>query len=407
MTAAPQPYTHLAQRSFQAATMRQLNLAGILRLVLREGPLARAEITAATSTSSGAVTKLTSALLRAGIVRELPFDSADPRPGRPRVPLDLDIESRAVLSAHIGLNLSTVAAVDLRGGIVVERLVTHRSADIENVIDRVVEELAAIRDGLGGRRIIGAGITSAGIVDPREGVLHSHPRPEWTRVPVRRLVADGLGMDAIYDNEVRAEAMAELIYGNEQLADNLVTLFVGSVVEAALVVNGTIQRGAHGHAGSLAHLPIADADGPPCSCGRRNCLRTLTTNAALLARGQEQGVVGAQESYDDLIVRAEDGDPEVRRLMQQRARWVGEAVGVIVDLVDPGAVVLSGNATHYDDYLEDVTTSMRSIDPTRPQNAVRLASFGAHAAAVSGAALLLDRYFTDPVSFEPALRQVG
>lgn len=394
-------------QSLHPATMRQHNIAGILRVVLMRGPVARAEITQATNTSSGAVTKLTSALLKAGVIREQPGMDVAGGPGRPRVPLDLDTSSRTVLSLHIGVNLSTIAAVDLRGGVVIERLAKHRSTSIATVLDALAGDLAALRDELQGRRIVGIGVTSAGVIDPRSGVLVSHPQREWSSVRVRDHFADRLGIPVVYDNEVRAEALAELMYGTRLTASNLVTLFVGGVVEAGLVVDRQIQRGARGSSGSLAHLQISSARGATCRCGSRSCFGAVATNPALLAVGREQGIVTDRETYDDVLTRANDGDRAVRRLLDQRARWVGEAVGVIQDLIDPEAVVLSGNATFFDGYLDAVRASLAAVDPTRSGSTVRLASFGAQSSAVSGAALLLDRYFADPVAFEPELRQVG
>lgn len=369
------------------------------------GPVARADITSATSATSGTVTRLTAALLRAGVIREVPSDGASTSTGRPRVPLDLDTNNRAVLSAHVGLNMSTVAAVDLRAGVVIERIVKHRSNAAENVLKGVAAELRTIRGELGGRHIIGAGVTSGGVIDPNSGVLVTHPRPDWSGVPVRQIMADGLGLEVVYDSEVNAEAIAELIYGRP--ADTLVTLFVGSVVEAALVVRQRIVRGAHGRAGSLAHLPVAGASGPVCTCGRRSCFGVVAANPALLAAGREQGIVAERETYHDIVARAADGDPQVRGLLRRRAQWVGEAVSVIVDFIDPDAVVLFGNATAYDDYVDDVRSGMRKVNGNHSSATVRPATFGTHAGAVSGAALLLDRYFADPVAYEPALHHAG
>lgn len=399
--------TSESPQGIQATTMRHHNIAGILKVVLMRGPVARAEITRATNTSSGAITKLTSALLKAGVIREYASMDSAPGPGRPRVPLDLDTSSRAVLSLHIGVNLSTIAAVDLRGGVVIERLVKHRSTSIDNVIDALIGELSAMRGELRARRVVGVGVTSAGVIDVGSGVLVSHPHREWAAAAVRDRMASRLDLPVVYDNEVRAEAMAELMYGTRLTVSNLITLFVGGVVEAGLVVNRQIQRGTHGNAGSLAHLPIGSVVGAACRCGSRSCFGTVATNPALLAMGRERGVVEERETYDDVLARANDGDVEARRLLDQRARWVGEAVGVVQDLFDPEAVVLSGNATYFDGYLDAVRASAGAVDPSRSGSTVRLASFGAHSTAVSSAALFLDRYFADPVAFEPELRHVG
>ncbi|WP_162606343.1 ROK family protein [Jiangella asiatica] len=387
--------------SLHPVTMRQQNLATVLKVILAHGPIPRAEITEIAGTSSGTTTKLTAALIDAGVVRELTASGPAAGAGRPRVPLDLDTTSRAVLTLHIGVHYSLVAAVDLRAEQILQRQVAHSSAEAESVIRGAAEALAELRDQLSGRHVVGVGITSGGSVDHTAGRLMHHAELGWTEVPVRDLVAEQLGLEVVYDNEARGEALAELTFGVGSSADNVIALFVGSVVEAALVVNRQIHRGARGIAGTVAHLPVGAAQGPRCECGRTNCLRMVASNTGLLALARERGLATESTTYEELVNRG--ADAAVSDLLALRGRWVGEAVGTLTDLLDPDAVTLSGNATHADGFLDAVRDGMRAADPSRPDGIVQLATFGERSTAAAAAALLLDRYFTDPVAFEPGL----
>ncbi|WP_162605990.1 ROK family protein [Jiangella aurantiaca] len=395
--------TWRSTHSIHPVTMRQQNLATVLKVILAHGPIPRADITEIAGTSSGTTTKLTAALIEAGIVKELTASGPTAGAGRPRVPLDLDTASRAVLTLHIGVHYSLVAAVDIRAEQILQRKVEHRSADAREVIQRAAGALAELRRQLGGRLVIGVGITSGGTVDHTAGRLMHHADLGWTSVPVRDLVAEQLGLEVVYDNEARGEALAELTFGVGSRADNVIALFVGSVVEAAIVVDRRIHRGAHGVAGTVTHLPVGEARGPRCECGRRNCLRMVASNTGLLTIAREQGIATESTTYEELVERSAGGDDAVAELLALRARWVGEAVGVLTDLLDPDAVTLSGNATHAEGFLDAVRTGMRSADPTRPDEVVQLATFGEQSTAAAAAALLLDRYFADPVAFEPGL----
>jgi predicted NBD/HSP70 family sugar kinase len=391
------------ERSHQI-TVRKHNLATVLQLIVSGGPISRAEITRLAGTASGTTTKLTSALIEAGIVREVTAAGPGSGFGRPRVPLDLDASRRAVLTLHIGVHYSVVAAVDLRAQRIVNRVIEHPDArDPIGVVRTASEALSTLRAELADRRVLGVGITSGGTVEHTTGRLIHHPDLGWESVPVRDLVADRLDLPVVFDNEARGEALTELTFGVGAELDNLITLFVGSVVEAAVVFNRQIHRGATGLAGRVTHLPVADVRGPRCDCGRRNCLRVVASNTGLLAQAQERGIAGPATTFDDLLERSRDGDRVVMKLLDVRARRVGEAVGTLVDLLDPQAVTLSGNASYADGYLDAVRSGMRTADPDRRTGIVRLATFGEHSTAAAAASLLLTRYFNDPAEFEPLL----
>lgn len=390
-------------RSIHPTLMRRRNLAGILKLVLMRGPIARTEIVNAMNASSGGITKLTSELIGAGLIKEVAAPEPAAGVGRPQVPLDLDTDSRAVLSVHIGLRYSVVAAVDLRGRVIVQRGLEHGSATATRVLRQTINVLAGVRDELSSRRVVGVGVTSGGVIDHANGVLVTHPGLGWHAVPVRQLVAEGLGLDVVYDNEACGEALGELMYGTRLTVGNLITIFVGGVVEACLVIDRKIIRGANGTAGTLTHLPVDKARGQACTCGRRNCLQAIASNPALLVTGREQGIVGEDATYEDLLQRATDGDRRARRLLTLRAHWVGQAVAILQGLMDPEAILLSGNAIAFDGYLDAVHSGMDQIDPALPKTMVRLATLGNRSTSIAGAALFLDLYFGDPAAYEPQL----
>nr|WP_042187472.1 ROK family transcriptional regulator [Kibdelosporangium sp. MJ126-NF4]CEL18117.1 ROK-family transcriptional regulator [Kibdelosporangium sp. MJ126-NF4]CTQ90654.1 ROK-family transcriptional regulator [Kibdelosporangium sp. MJ126-NF4] len=381
------------------AAMRWHNLGAILRAIRDHGPVPRAELTRLTGISSGTTTKLTASLVSAGVIHEAVGEDTDRATGRPRVPLDLHPATRAVLAAHIGLQRTMVAAVDLRAHTIAAHTVDHRSEQWRHVLTQAIGELEALRAGLGERRVLGVGITTGGQVDHRAGILRSQAGTTWHDVDVREPIADKLGLPVEYDHAVRGASLAELRYGMRGHAEDILNLFVGNTIGVAMVIAGALHHGARDRAGTVAHLPVAGARGPRCACGRGNCFEALTSNLGILELGRNNGIVGPGENYDALLTRARDGDADVRRLLRRRATWVGEAITVLADLVDPEVVVLTGNATEWDGFLPAVRRATDADLSAR----IRLPSLQPHSPTTAPAALILDRYFLDPVPFEPEL----
>jgi DNA-binding transcriptional ArsR family regulator len=103
----PADRSALVVASTQPEHMRRRNVSAVLRALLAHGPIARSEIARLTSLSGGTVTKLVSPLLASGLLREQAAPTAGGQLGRPRVPVDLDAQARAVVGLHIGLLRTT------------------------------------------------------------------------------------------------------------------------------------------------------------------------------------------------------------------------------------------------------------------------------------------------------------
>ncbi|NEE04394.1 ROK family protein [Phytoactinopolyspora halotolerans] len=411
----PRPEDVLNARAALPSDMRSQNLATIMRVVRTHGPLARVGIVRRTGISSGTVTKLTAQLVEAGaLVEASPAGTGEHPPtgapgvlgmrraGRPQAPLDLDMHARAVLTVHIGVTRSTAGLVDMRGNVITDITVTHTDTDPDHVLRAAVATMRRLRNS-SGRTVVGAGVSTSGTIDHRNGTLLDHPVLPWRNVAVRDYVARRLDLPVEYDDIVRGVALAHLAYRHGEEIQHVLNLFVGNVVGSALAVRQELYRGEAGRAGQITHLPVHGVAGPLCECGRSDCFQAVASNVGLLAIGQAEGVVSERASFDDLLDRADE--PGVRRLLDRRAEWVGQAVAVLSDFLDPSAVVLSGNATHAPGYLDVVraTTRRLALGGRAAAERVSLFPFPGDLLSVSTAALFLDRYFRDPVAYEPRL----
>ncbi|MBX6767045.1 MAG: ROK family protein, partial [Actinomadura rubrobrunea] len=104
------------------------------------------------------------------------------------------------------------------------------------------------------------------------------------------------------------------------------------------IMGGRIQRGAHGAAGEIGHVPVPDAEEIPCRCGNLGCLEAIAGGAALLARS------GARD-LGELSERARAGDPATVGMVRDAGRRLGEVIAAAVNLLNPAVVVLGGDLT--------------------------------------------------------------
>ncbi|MFI5549665.1 ROK family protein [Streptomyces sp. NPDC051738] len=399
--AAPTPSPSLSSPIPRIADRdrRRTSASAILRSVLEHGPVARSTIARLTGLSPASVTDHCARLTGLGLIRE----AAAPRQakggvGRPHVPVDLDASRFVVGGVHVAVPYTTVALLDLRGRVVAERELRHSGAiEPYDVLARAADGLAALLDGAPGCRPLGVGFAAGGWVDRDSGTVVAHPLLGWREVPVREVLGAHTGLPVHVDGHARALVNAERLFGRARGSGSVLHLFVGNVVDAAFATHDEVHHGPRSQAGAIAHLPVPGGT-ETCDCGRVGCLQVELSERTLCRRAREAGVVdGVNPTH--VVRAAAGGDPVAVRLLTERARMTGRAVGLLLDVLNPETVVVTelGVLSRQDclDALREGVGSERAA-------AVAPTSFADSVLATAGGSVALDVLYRDPLgaSFE-------
>ena len=81
-------------------------------------------------------------------------------------------------------------------------------------------------------------------------------------------------------NDADAAAWAEYRYGAARGADLALMVTLGTGIGGGIVLDGRLQRGAHGVAGEWGHMRVVP-DGRRCACGNRGCWEQYASGNAL------------------------------------------------------------------------------------------------------------------------------
>jgi predicted NBD/HSP70 family sugar kinase len=130
----------------------------------------------------------------------------------------------------------------------------------------------------------------------------------------------------------------------------MIYLKVSSGIGAGLILNGRLYRGSTGLAGELGHL-LVDPEGLVCRCGNRGCLETLAATGALvelLRRSHGEDVTAAE-----LLALARAGDLGCRRVIADAGRAIGQAVSMLLNVLNPELLVVGGDLAAAGDLLLD------------------------------------------------------
>ncbi|MFD0140928.1 MULTISPECIES: ROK family transcriptional regulator [unclassified Streptomyces] len=367
----------------------------VLRAVLQGGPLARTAIIRETGLSAAAVSRHAAELLAMGLVWEPPEPSRRPRPGRPRIPLDIQTSHHVAVGVHIAVPRLTFSLTDLRGGVIAHERVPRQPQHGAVLRDVAARLPGFLRRHAGGRSVLGLGVVTGGWVDPEAGVLVENSALGWRDIPLRRTLQRTLGLPVHVEGHARALARAELLFGTVRGGD-LVHLFVGNAVDAAIATGGILLQGRQYGAGGIAHLPVPGST-EPCPCGRTGCLQATVSDRAVAQRAVAAGIIPHPDLQ--LLVRAaRAGDARAMDLCRARLRLIAHAVQPLLDLISPDALVLTESATiHLPQLLDELIHELESDG-----DQVRTGSFGTDTLAVAATAPVLAAVYRDPLGLRTA-----
>ncbi|MBN1665517.1 MAG: ROK family transcriptional regulator [Anaerolineales bacterium] len=390
------------------------NLSAILLRLLQDGALSRVELAKKLDLSNTTITNLAGELLEAGIIHEEDGDnhSQHKRVGRPRTMLDLVPTARYAIGVHIGIGLIRVAVTDLYAEIICNAmdhfaLGTKPEIIVGQIVTLIRQVLA--ESNIDQARVIGVGVGASGLVNPHTGVNVLATRLGWQDVPLAEMLAAQLDFPICIDNNVRAMALAEALFGCGRQVSVLAFVYGRVGVGAGFVVNGQLFRGSGAGAGEIGHTVMVPQGGQQCTCGNHGCLETLISETVLveealkLAERQPDSLLNQylrsnqfDKPMDAVFAAARAGDQASLELLHERACYLGIALANLVNVLNPELIILGGLFAQGEDLLLPIAeTKMRATAFGGLGSKVRLQTtqFGWRAGVTGAAALALTNFF--------------
>ncbi|MGP4084883.1 ROK family protein [Streptomyces sp. KR55] len=326
---------------------RGLSRTAVLALLGRAGPLSRVEIARRLGVSSATVTQVTKRLLADGLIAET--DSVPSAGGRPAIRLDIVCDAGRAIGVKVAPDHVTVVHVTL-GGEVTDCATHPFDALTADAADRLVEVLAPEVMRGGDAPLMGVGVGVPGRVGA-DGIVDS-PHLGWSAVPLGRLLGRALGLPVLVENDVNTVGTAQLLYGHGRTLDDFLVVTIGTGVGLAVVSEGSVLRGAFGGAGELGHVPVTD-QGRLCACGNRGCLEAYVGFDGLLRTAREEHVLEDGDRAEALAALAAAGDPGALEMLRGAGRLLGRTLAGAVNLLDPQALIVTGEGMPLWPYLRD------------------------------------------------------
>ncbi|MFG6279817.1 ROK family protein [Microbacterium sp. 5K110] len=337
---------------FGAQTDEVTSLLRIVNMVRLGEAVTRPEIGRVTGLGRGVVTQRVDRAIEMGFLEDAEY--APSSGGRAPRTLRFRAErGRIVVCALGGLHIH-VGVTDLDGEILAE---AHREWDIARGPESTLATATAMVDDLlatGGDPSVWAIVVGLpGPVDFETGRPVAPPiMPGWNNYDVRSHFEQRYDAPVWVDNDVNLLAAGERARRRDDHPD-LIYCKVGTGIGAGLVSHGRLHRGANGAAGDVGHVRVPGAQ-QQCRCGKTGCLEAVAGGWALVRDAHDAVASGDTGAIADMLatgdtltpehisIAADRGDALAISLVRSSARQVGEAIATLVNMFNPGVIVVGG-----------------------------------------------------------------
>ncbi len=219
-------------------------------------------------------------------------------------------------------------------------------ASLAEKMDEVIQ-----KSGVERKKIIGAGIGMPGFIDFKKGINYSYLETEKT---VTQYLTEKLGLPVYIDNDSSLIALAEFRFGAARNKKNAMVINISWGVGLGMILNGELFRGHNGFAGEFSHIPLFN-NNKLCACGKTGCMETETSLLVIIekaAQGLKEGRLSGigktfpsghfEQDCETIISAAVKGDQFAIELLTDVGYNIGRGVAILIHLVNPELVILSG-----------------------------------------------------------------
>ena len=253
------------------------------------------------------------------------------------VAIDFGGTKVAIATADTAGSILQQARIDTNASQGAQQILERTTVAAQALIERTVAEVAG--------HCIAVGVATPGIVHD-DGVLLSPNIPGWEHVSLRETMRANLRIPTVVaENDVKAAAMAEVLWGALKGADPAVFLSLGTGIAAAIVIGGRVLTGANGASGEIGYNLRSVLDTSGAAHGRAPLEEAIggrfVGERASLLLGEPLSTAGVFAHSD---MRA-------HFLLNEILAELATHVANLAILIDPARIAVGGGLMHSGDVI--------------------------------------------------------
>lgn len=306
------------------------------------------------------VTMLLNDLIQDGLVQD--YGKIESSGGRKPNIYGLVSDSGFFIGVDVKYNHINIGLSDLQKKLI--KIVKHVDYRLENnkesleslcqIINNFIEDLPISKE-----KILGVGLNLSGRINHATGYSYSYFY--FNEEPLSEIIESKVNINVFLENDTRAMAYGEFCVGNVHEEKNVLFLNMDYGIGLGILIEGQLYYGNTGFSGEFGHIPVFNNE-IMCHCGKKGCLETEASGAALVRMFREKIKEGSTSiltqrmdpdniQLEDIIDAARHDDFLAIDLIGKVGENIGRGIALLINIFNPELVILGGSLAATEDYI--------------------------------------------------------
>ncbi len=329
------------QKGMNLENVKMKNKSAIIGLLNSRGSMSRKDIADIIGLTPATVTLLCNEIMEEGLIREKGEMQEEKRAGRKKILVEINYACKCVVAVTINARNTYISICDLKANLLGgKKIVTQCDINPPLFLETIAKEAKALlwECKKSHEDILGMGIVVPGIVDRKRGISKLAYGIWKEEVSLRNLMEEYMSCTVIVENNIKAFAQGELLYGLGKKSSNMFFLRWGPGVGAAIIIGNELYEGKDNGAAEIGHY-VVNPDGITCKCGRKGCLETIVSMQAM----REKICAVFSETHTPVLFQQLGGD--ITKFTEDYfEQWIGDMKMASVEEMDEPIQDIFGNS---------------------------------------------------------------
>ena len=281
-----------------------------------------------------------------------------------------------------------------------------KTATVDIVSAEINKFIKALKIDTG--RLIGVGISLPGLTNSDKGVNLNFLN--FGKMSIVEIFEKRIGLPVYIINDAKSRALAELRFGKARNTKNTLVIYIGWGLGTGLILDGKLYEGDSGFSGEFSHIPVVE-NGIMCRCGKRGCLETVASGAALsrlaaegIARGENTDITRITGNssnkihYMTIVESALKGDSFSIDILSEVGSELGRGIAMLVQILNPELILFGGQmlkAGHFLTIPIEQSLNKYCLNDLRNSYRIEISDMGESASLLGPVINAVERYFSN------------
>ncbi|MEP7285276.1 MAG: ROK family transcriptional regulator [Chloroflexota bacterium] len=355
------------------AHLKRHNETLLLRAIYATSAISRVDLSRETSLSRPSVSEITHNLIQRGLVLKVgsaPQANKVSKVGKKPTLLAFNGDAFQIIAIGVDDLFVVGALLDLRMQVIDQTALPINGALSTDLLQLVFAIIETLRDQAT-RPLLGIAVGTPGIIDSESGTVFLASNLGWKDLPLAQIISERFQTPVYVGNDSDIIAIGESRFGLAKHVKDVVVVKIGVGIGVGIISDGHSLRGHTFAAGDIGHTPFPGLD-EICLCGRRGCLETVVSWWSL-KRHLQNFIVNFPDSHLAQTIGQRPITPELLAdplfskdsdtiaLIDPVVTYLGYALLIIVHLLNPAMIILSGSMVKLGDpFFEQVCDLVRA-----------------------------------------------